>query len=451
MCGIAGTWRKMDVALLDELLRSLAHRGPDGWGMWTTPDGTAALGHVRLDVPGLDHGNQPISNEDGSLWLVADGEIYNHLELRATLTGHTFHTNNPMEVVLHLYEQSGPAALAELDGMFAIALWSARDGLLLARDRLGAKPLAYCAAADGGVVFASEAQALTRLAAPVAQVPPGHWWRPGAAPEPYWQQPVPLGTLVDGEMAVDLVDRALQRMVAQYLPGTGPVGVLLSGGLDSSLIAAHARCLAGRRVHSFAVGLHDAPDLAAARAVAAELDLIHHERILTLAELRSALPRVAQLLNSNDPVLLHDAVGLYLAAELAAQHVPVVLTGEGADDLFAGHPYLVEFSPDPAALDRELYRRIGALHLQTLPALDRLTAVHGLECRAPFLDHKLVAVAAQVSPGLKWLGSLGKWVLRQAAVPYLPAEIVWRKQAPLAVGAGIASVLSRVPLVRWEG
>lgn len=443
MCGIAGMTGSPDVALINQMLDAQAHRGPDGRQVWRAADASVALGHIRLSIVDLDHGAQPLSNEDGTVWAVVNGEIYNHQDLRRRLSHHKFRTNSDSEVVVHLFEEMGPAAIAALDGMFAIALWSSESGLLLARDPLGIKPLYYLDDSEGQMVFASELKALVGRVGTIRAVPPGTWWMPGVSePVSYWTQPTYKDQVLLSEMAAERIDEVLRRAVAKRLMADVPVGVFLSGGLDSSLIAAYVQQLTSGRVCSFAIGLAGSPDLIAARQVADFLGTEHYERILRPEEIIAAIPMVVQQLESCDPALVRSAIPTYFVSELAAQHVKVVLSGEGADELFAGYHYLRPLAAEPGALQGELCQIIDALHHTNLQRLDRMTMAHGLEGRVPFLDPELVSLAARIPAALKWRGEVGKWILRNVAAPYLPEEIVWRKKEKFAVGTGIGDVLA---------
>jgi len=370
MCGICGIIGDPDDAALERMMRAIRHRGPDDRGTYRDP--RAALGHHRLSIIDLAGGHQPIANEDGTLHLVLNGEIYNHLELRAELIrcGHRFRTNCDAEVVLHLYEESGPESLDRLNGMFAFAIWdSRRRRLFLARDRLGIKPL-FWAQLDGCFLFASELKGvlahpavprridrvaldlyLTLMYVPaprtimdaVHKLPPGHWLildAEGQAVRRYWQLPDPpargrpegIGT-VAAEFR-----QTLGRSVRARLMGDVPLGGYLSGGLDSSVVCALMARKAPDRVHTFCMGFEERgfDERRHARAVAEHLGTDHRELVVRGDALRE-LSRI--LWHLDEPVADAAAIPTYRMARATKEHATVVLTGEGADELFAGYPY----------------------------------------------------------------------------------------------------------------
>lgn len=441
MCGIAGMLGRPVESTIRRMLDAQRHRGPDGRKVWVVP-GEIGLGHDRLAIIDVAGGAQPLTNEDGTVWAVVNGEIYNHQQLRRELqTGHTFRTRSDSEVVLHLFEEEGPDFVRRLDGMFAIAVWSPTAGLCLARDPLGIKPLYYGHDERGNLLFASEIKALLPLVSPIHELAPGTYWVPGAEPVQYYTVPRPSSDLADPNVCVAAVDRFLTAAVRKRLMADVPVGVFLSGGLDSSLIAALVAREKLGPLHSFCVGLEGSADVENARQVARFLKTEHHERVLTPDEVIAAVPAVIPMLESCDPALVRSAIPTYYVAELAARHVKVVLSGEGADELFAGYHYLREF--DEAALNDELRMITGSLHNLNLQRVDRMTMAHGLEGRVPFLDVTLVELAFRMAPGLKWMAGQGKWVLRKAAERYLPPNIVWRKKEKFAIGTGIGPMLER--------
>lgn len=444
MSGIAGIWGRADQAGVAAMLDVQKHRGPDGRAIWTSPCGRCTLGHDRLASVDLEGDAQPLANEDGTLRLVLHGEIYNYEELRRDLEGrHRFQTRRSSEVVLHLYEEEGPACLQRLDGVFALALWNAEGELLLARDPLGIKPLYYGEDRHGHLCFASEIKALLERVPEIHTLPPGSFRLPAGEVVSFYQVPEPTGDLCDADEAAEAVEEVLLQAVRRRLNAGVPVGALLSGGLDSSLVAAMVRQEVAGEVHTFAVGLKDSPDLQNARRMAEFLGTIHHERVLTPDEITASLPVVISQLESFDPALVRGSVGNYFVSGLASQHVKIVLTGEGADELFAGYHYLAEWADEPEALAAELRSITAQLHNTSLQRCDRMALVHGLEVRLPFLDLQLIDLAARIDPGLKWRRGEGKWILRRVAAKYLPPEIAWRGKEKFAIGTGVAQVLER--------
>lgn len=444
MCGIAGVFGRSEEAAVVRMLDQQRRRGPDGRGVWVSPDGQVVLGHDRLSIIDVAGGAQPIANEDKTLWLVANGEIYNYKQLRAELEGrHTFRTNSDSEVILHLFEEMGTACVTKLDGMFAFALWGPEAGIFLARDPLGIKPLYYGFDSEGALWFASEIKALVGEIPEIQVLPPGAYLAHGNAPTRHYMVPWPESHITDPLGAIDELDETLTNAVVKRLMADVPLGVFLSGGLDSSLIAAIVRKHVTGPLHSFSVGLEGSKDLLNARVVAKAIGTIHHERILNPEEIISVLPSVIGHLESFDPALVRSAVPTYFVSEMAAQLVKVVLSGEGADELFAGYHYLTEFDGNDRELALELRHITCALHSSNLQRVDRMTMAHGLEGRVPFLDTSMLDLAFRMDNALKRREGEGKWVLRKVGERYLPAEICWRVKEKFAIGTGIGPLLEQ--------
>jgi asparagine synthase (glutamine-hydrolysing) len=461
MCGIVGIYEESDApgeapeALGRRMLERLSHRGPDGEGEASVGD--AWLGHRRLSIVDLEGGAQPLHTRDRSWWLVGNGELYNHARVREDLADADFRTASDNEVALHLIDGEGPAALSRLRGMYAFFASSSDGDCIAARDPVGVKPL-FWARRDGLVVFASEVKAFDREWQPDVELfPPGHYWAPEEgltefrAPVSedlaYVAQvdpPKAPGSPVPNDLR-RLIRDSLVSAVEREMMADVPVGIFLSGGLDSSLIAAIAARSARRRgqtLHTFAVGTADSPDLAAASRVAAELGTEHHERVYQPEELRRLLPDVIRSIESYDPSLVRSALPNYLLADLAAQSVKVVLTGEGADELFAGYEY-VRAIADHGELHDELVRTIEELHSLNLQRCDRVTMAHGLEARVPFLDLDMIAVGVALPAEWKLAGpgQAEKRLLREAFAGWLPEEILWREKAQFGDGSGARDAL----------
>jgi len=440
MCGIAGVIGRVDREAVVRMLDAQQHRGPDGRQIWSATWGQITMGHDRLSIVDLTTGAQPMSNEDGTLWLVANGEIYNHNELRAELElRHQFRTHSDCEVLLHLFEDEGPEMVRRLVGMFSFALWSEPTGLFIARDPMGIKPIYYGHDSHGNLRFASEIKSLLEDVPVIDELPPGSYMLQGKPPVRYyvvpWPTPEDMGSDIE---AIDLLDVALSRAVKRRLMADVPIGCFLSGGLDSSLIAGIMRRLVSGEMHTFSVGVEGSADLLSARKVAEQLGTLHHERVLTPSEVTSLLPVVIDQLESCDPALVRSSVPTYYVSELAAQYVKVVLSGEGADELFAGYHYLDELGDD---LPTELRRITCSLHNSNLQRVDRMTMAHGLEARVPFLDTQVVDLAFRMDTELKRRGGDSKWVIRKVAERYLDPEIVWRRKEKFATGTGIGTIL----------
>ncbi len=436
MCGIVACFGELRDGDVDRLLRArerMTHRGPDDAG--ATIETRAALGHRRLSIIDVEGGRQPLRASGRSRALVCNGEIYNHRALRRQLeVRYDFATRSDSEVILPLAEADDESWIADLDGMFAFVLTDGH-GLLAARDPLGIKPLYLGEDGDGRLWFASEIKALRGLCERVHEFPAGHrytesggferWYRPS------WTSPSSAGRAAHGAVAP-----ALERAVVKRLMSEVPLGVFLSGGLDSSLIAALARPHVDH-LQSFSVGLDGAPDLEAAREVARALGTHHRELRYTERDLAGALEEVIFHLESYDPSLIRSALPCFFVSRLAAEHVKVVLTGEGADEAFAGYRYFAEVS-DPEALHRESVRLLGGLHHMNLQRVDRMTMAHGLEARVPFLDTGFLDVAMALDPREKLHrpGRREKWLLRREFEGRLPRSILWREKAEFAQGCG---------------
>ncbi len=439
------------------MLDRLSHRGPDDEG--AVKVGDAWLGHRRLSIVDVEGGRQPLANPAGDVWLVGNGEVYNHAEVRATLAPTRFATRSDNEVALHLLDERGPAALSELEGMFAFLVAGDDGSFVAARDAVGIKPL-YWARRDGRVRFASEIAAF----APdwmehVEAFPPGCHWTPDGGLERFASAVPSMGEGAPAARAVcsdapeppaEALAATREQLIAsvrRQLMGDVPVGVFLSGGLDSAIVAAiAARELAasGQRVQTFAVGTSGSADLLAARVVARHLGTQHRERVYDAAEAAQALPEVVRIIEHFDPSLVRSAVPNLLLAEMTSRHVKVVLTGEGADELFAGYEYLREFG-DAASLQGELMRTVHGLHNLNLQRCDRVTMAHGLEARVPFLDRQVIAFAFGLPMAWKLSapGELEKRLLRRAFEGWLPDEILWRVKAEFGDGSGARDVLTR--------
>ena len=453
-------------ALGEDMLSRLHHRGPDGHG--SRQVGCTWLGHTRLSIVDLDGGRQPLADATGRRWVVANGEIYNHEELRDRLPG-PFTTESDSEVVLHVLGTLGTDGIHDMRGMWAFCVADEDGHVWLGRDPLGVKPL-YWAHHDERVLVGSELNAFPRDVRPhVEEFPPGHFWTPADGLQAYVDlHEDPLGNAdLPASSRADFADQAAAQLavretlvvaVRERMMADVPVGVFLSGGLDSSVVAAilARESLAGNVVHSFAAGTPGSGDLAAARVVAEALGLEHHERVYTDEDVVAVLPTVVAATESYEPSLVRSAVPNYLLSELAAQHVKVVLTGEGADELFAGYHHLRELDED--ALHQALIDGVQALHHLNLQRCDRVTMAHGLEARVPFLSREMLAVAQRIPIGWKLLGEDGqeKRLLREAFSGWIPDEILWRRKEQFGDGSGTADAMNRVveslvPDADWEG
>src|SRR3954454_13037657 len=450
MCGIVAEHGASDPAELERMLERIAHRGPDDRG--SIQVNGSWLGHRRLSIVDVEGGAQPLRTAAADAFLVGNGEVYNHENVRSRLEGRDILTTSDNEVALHLLDEFGPEALRRLNGMYAFVMATEDGRFVAARDPVGIKPLYWARPPrrNGSVRFASEMHAFDEDWQPyVEPFPPGHAWTPqdglihfaSAVPEEI--EPLPPGTDLRAGTR-----EALVHAVERQMMGDVPVGVFLSGGLDSSLVAAIAARWAEREgtvLHTFAVGTDDSPDLLAARTVAEHLGTEHHEIDYRAAEALESLPNVVRAIESFDPGLVRSAVPNYMLARMTRQHVRVVLTGEGADELFAGYEYMREFT-EPERLHAELDRTVRSLHNLNLQRCDRVTMAHAVEARVPFLDREVIAWALRVpaSAKLRGPGVPEKQLLREAFRGWLPDEILWREKAEFGDGSGARDVLSEV-------
>jgi asparagine synthase (glutamine-hydrolysing) len=460
MCGIVAGYGGLDLDIASEMLERITHRGPDDVGSAEVAGNW--LGHRRLSIVDVAGGKQPLSTENGSgkLFLVGNGEIYNHAALRETLPDVDFKTNSDNEVALQVVAHRGKEAVAELRGMFAFAIAGEDGSFLAARDPVGVKPLYWAEQDDGHVQFASELHAFHEEYQPEVKVfPPGHYWTPEdgltrfayAVPRDRdrlhkFEGPSEPGADIPDDILAKVRDQIIKTTEGQMM-GDVPVGVFLSGGLDSTLIAAIASRWyekRGEKLKTFAVGLDGSPDLEAARQAAEYLGTEHHESIYTAEEALDAVPKVVRTIESFDPSLVRSAVPNYILAEFTSKHVKVVLTGEGADEIFAGYEYLDEFRTEDD-LHTELVRTIEGLHNLNLQRCDRVTMAHGLEARVPFLELDMIELGLALPAGWKLAGEgqMEKRLLRLAFDGWLPEDLLWRKKSQFGDGSGASSVLKK--------
>ena len=450
MCGIAGTWgagstnSKRNV--LHSMMKRLSHRGPDGRGVHQTPEESGLLGHTRLAIMDPKGGSQPIENGTGTRAIAANGEIYNYPLLKKALSDrHRFRTGNDSECALHLFDEVAYSTVQHLDGMFAISIADG-ESLYLARDPIGIKPL-YYSQQNNSIVFASELKALLGHVEKIREFPAGCWFHSDVGFRNYYHVPRRIPRTEPLDIRLRQIREGLEEAVVKRLMSDVPVGAFLSGGLDSSLIAAILRKHLPN-LHTFSVGVEGSRDLEAARHVARFLQTVHHEYIITPQDIRQALPEIVYHLESFDQDLVRSGIPCYFTSRLASDYVKVILTGEGADELFGGYTYYKAIR-DPEELHRELRRSISSLHNINLQRVDRLTMAHSIEGRVPFLDLKMIELAQTIPTELKIPRERNgeikeKWVLRKAFEDLLPAEIIWRDKEQFDEGSGTIDVLDTI-------
>lgn len=464
MCSILGLFDLRpgaDLRPLRPLALSLSarqrHRGPDWSGVHAEP--RAILVHERLAIVDPTGGSQPLRSADGELALAVNGEIYNHRELEQQLQRpYQFQTKSDCEVVNALYREGLEPAelLGRLNGIFAFALWDgARGRYLIARDPIGVCPLYWGHDADGRLWVASEMKALARLCDDVAPFPPGHYYdsETGAAVK-YYQRPWRDYDAVRGvEVGKQELREAFERAVHRQMMSDVPYGVLLSGGLDSSLVAACAARFARRRIeeddqseawwprlHSFAIGLEGSPDLAAAEVAAQALGTVHHGFTYTFEEGLDALPDVIAHIETYDVTTIRASTPMFLLARrIKAMGVKMVLSGEGSDEIFGGYLYFHK-APNAREFHEELVRKLDALHSYDCLRANKSMMAWGVEPRVPFLDVEFLEVAMRMDAQAKMVdkaaGRIEKSILREAFEGYLPESILWRQKEQFSDGVG---------------
>jgi asparagine synthase (glutamine-hydrolysing) len=458
MCSILGI---LDIRSDPEPLRDLAldlsrrqrHRGPDWSGVFTHP--RAILAHERLSIVDVLHGAQPLGDFASGPVLAVNGEIYNHRRLRARFPDHRFATESDCEVIIPLYLEKGADFLGDLNGIFAFVLYDlARDRYVVARDPIGVIPLYTGRDAHGNLFVASEMKALTPVCRTVSEFPPGHVLDSAVGPDPVRYYHPAWRSLADVRsegIGTAEIRGALQEAVHRQLMSDVPYGVLLSGGLDSSIIAAVAKRYAARRIeeddrteawwpqlHSFAIGLAGAPDLTAAAEVAAHIGTVHHEFHFTVQEGLDALRDVVYHLETYDVTTVRASTPMYLMARrIRAMGIKMVLSGEGADEVFGGYLYFHK-APDPGALHEETVRKLERLHSFDCLRANKSMAAWGVEARVPFLDLDFLDVAMNLDPAAKMVGPgrQEKQVLRDAFADHLPDVVLRRQKEQFSDGVG---------------
>jgi asparagine synthase (glutamine-hydrolysing) len=433
----------MDVSLVKSMISLLSHRGPDAEGMFVSQNGPGVLGHRRLSIMDPEGGDQPIYNEAKNMAVIANGEIYNFPQLRTELVKrHKLYTTSDSEAIVHLYEDHGVSMVEHLDGMYAFVV-ADEHNFYAARDPIGIKPL-YLGKKNGAWLFASELKSFPSNCDSVQEFPPGAFFHSAKGFSTFYTVPEILSQKAPVKDYIHNIKETLENAVIKRLMSDVPLGAFLSGGLDSSIIAALARKHMDR-LHTFSVGIEGSRDLEAARLVSDHLDTIHHEYVLTQQEVRKKLPEIIYYLESFDQDLVRSAIPCYFTSRLAADYVKVILTGEGADELFGGYSYYKAIG-DQGSLHRELHRSVTSLHNINLQRVDRMTMAHGIEGRVPFLDLAMIRLGQLIPPEMKIMGSppIEKWILRKAFEDLLPAEIVWREKEQFDEGSGTVEMLDEV-------
>ncbi|MCQ2195193.1 MAG: asparagine synthase B [Paludibacteraceae bacterium] len=458
MCGIVGIFNiaGQTADLRPKALKmsqKIRHRGPDWSGIYVGK--SAILAHERLSIVDPESGGQPLFSPDKKQILAVNGEIYNHREIRAKYAGkYDFQTGSDCEVILPLYRDKGIDFLEELNGIFAFALYDEeKDEFLIARDPIGVIPLYIGKDADGKVYCASELKALEGFCESYEPFLPGHYYssKEGVMRKWYKRDWESYDTVKNNEASVEELHDALEAAVKRQLMSDVPYGVLLSGGLDSSVISAIAKKYANKRVetddkkdawwpqlHSFAVGLKGAPDLAKAREVANHIGTVHHEINYTVQEGLDAIRDVIYFIETYDVTTVRASTPMYLLARvIKSMGIKMVLSGEGADEVFGGYLYFHK-APDAKAFHDETVRKLGKLYLYDCLRANKSLSAWGVEGRVPFLDKEFLDVAMRLNPQAKMCPGkeIEKKIVRLAFADMLPDSVAWRQKEQFSDGVG---------------
>jgi len=458
MCGIVCAFdlKEKSEALRPQLLKmskKIRHRGPDWSGIYSNDK--AILAHERLSIVDPVSGKQPLFSEDKKLILAANGEIYNHRALRKQFEGkYNFQTESDCEIILALYKEKGVGFIDEMNGIFGFALYDEdKDEYFIARDHMGIIPLYMGWDKNGTFYVASELKALEGVCSEIKLFPPGHYLssKDGKLVKWYNREWTDFDAVKENQTSIDEIHDALEAAVHRQLMSDVPYGVLLSGGLDSSVTSAIAKKYAEKRIesddkqdawwpqlHSFSVGLKGSPDLAAAQLVADHIGTVHHEIEFTIQEGLDAIKDVIYYLETYDITTIRAATPMYLLARvIKSMGVKMVLSGEGADELFGGYLYFHK-APNAREFHEETVRKLDKLHMYDCLRANKSLAAWGIEGRVPFLDKEFMDVAMRINPQDKMINGerMEKWVLRKAFESYLPESVTWRQKEQFSDGVG---------------
>ncbi|MBO3098496.1 asparagine synthase B [Gelidibacter pelagius] len=457
MCGIVCAFDLKQKAedlrpQLLEMSKRIRHRGPDWAGIYNNEK--AIMVHERLAIVDPASGKQPLLSDDKNLILATNGEIYNHRELRKQFPDYKFQTESDCEVILALYKEKGFDFIDEMNGIFGFAIYDVeKDEYFIARDHMGIIPLYIGWDQNGTFYVASELKALEGYCTKIELFPPGHYMssRDGKFVQWYKRDWTEYDAVKDNETSIKAIKEALEAAVHRQLMSDVPYGVLLSGGLDSSITSAVAKKYAERRIesddtqtawypqlHSFSVGLEGSPDLAAARKVADHIGTVHHEIKFTIQEGLDALRDVIYKLETYDVTTIRASTPMYLMARvIKSMGIKMVLSGEGADELFGGYLYFHK-APNAKEFHEETVRKLSKLHMYDCLRANKSLAAWGIEGRVPFLDKEFMDVAMRINPQDKMINGerMEKWVVRKAFEDMLPESVAWRQKEQFSDGVG---------------
>lgn len=458
MCGIIGAFdlkgRSSTIRpLVLKMSKKVRHRGPDWSGVFSNDN--AILSHERLAIVDPKSGRQPLLNKEETIALAINGEIYNHQQLRKEYPNFEFQTDLDSEVILALYKEKGTAFLEDLNGIFSFCLYDIEnDSYFIARDHIGIIPLYMGWDEEGTFYVASELKALEGVCVKYEEFKPGHYInsKEGQHLQPWYKRDwEDFENVKDNPADIEQLRKGLEDAVHRQLMSDVPYGVLLSGGLDSSIIAAVTKRFASKRVesedketawypqlHSFAVGLKGSPDLLAAKKAADHIGTVHHEINFTIQEGLDAIRDVIYHLETYDVTTIRASTPMYLLARvIKSMGIKMVLSGEGSDELFGGYLYFHK-APDARSFHEETVRKIGKLHLYDCLRANKSMSAWGIEARVPFLDKEFMDIAMRFNPEEKMAknGRMEKWSLRKAFESYLPESIAWRQKEQFSDGVG---------------
>ena len=450
-----------------EMSKKIRHRGPDWSGVFSNEK--AIMAHERLAIVDPASGKQPLFTKDKSLVLAANGEIYNHRELRKQFEGKfEFQTESDCEVILALYQAKGTSFVDELNGIFGFAIYDVeKDEYFIARDHMGIIPLYIGWDQFGTFYVASELKALEGYCTKIELFPPGHYMssKDGELVKWYNREWTEFDTVKENETSIQELKEALEAAVKRQLMSDVPYGVLLSGGLDSSITSAVAKKFAQKRIesgdqqdawypqlHSFAVGLEGSPDLAAAKKVADHIGTIHHEIKFTIQEGLDAIRDVIYNIETYDVTTIRASTPMYLMARvIKSMGIKMVLSGEGSDELFGGYLYFHK-APNAKEFHEETVRKLSKLHMYDCLRANKSLAAWGIEGRVPFLDKEFMDVAMRINPQDKMINGerMEKWVLRKAFEEMLPESVAWRQKEQFSDGVGYSWIDTLKEIVAKE-
>jgi asparagine synthase (glutamine-hydrolysing) len=449
-----------------EMAKAIRHRGPDWSGIYS--DDKVIMAHERLAIVDPASGKQPLFSPDKKIILAANGEIYNHRQLRKQFPDYDFQTQSDCEVILALYQEKGHDFLDDMNGIFGFAIYDTeKDEYFIARDHMGIIPLYIGWDKNGTFYVASELKALEGICTKIELFPPGHYMSStdGEFVQWYKRDWTDYDAVKDNETSITAVKEALEAAVHRQLMSDVPYGVLLSGGLDSSVVSAIAKKYAQKRIesgdekdawypqlHSFAVGLEGSPDLAAAQKVADFIKTIHHEIKFTIQEGLDAIKDVIYNIETYDITTIRSSTPMYLMARvIKSMGIKMVLSGEGADEIFGGYLYFHK-APNAREFHEETVRKLDKLHMYDCLRANKSLAAWGIEGRVPFLDKEFMDVAMRINPQDKMINGerMEKWVVRKAFEDMIPESVAWRQKEQFSDGVGYSWIDTLKELVEKE-